>query len=73
MAEGFRPVVGDQAFLLPPDRREWRPAGHRAWFVIDAVESLDLARWAVRQTPAGSVAGRAGDDPRVLLGLLVYG
>lgn len=73
MAKGFRPVVRDQAFLLPPDMREWLPAGHLAWFVIDAVESLDLARWAVRQTPAGSVAGRAGYDPRVLLGLLVYG
>jgi transposase len=73
MAKGFRPVVRDQPFLLPPDVREWLPAGHLAWFVIDAVESLDLARFGARQTPRGSVAGRAAYDPRVLLGVLVYG
>lgn len=73
MAKGFRPVLRDQPFLLPPDVREWLPAGHLAWFVIDAVESLDLSRFAARATPRGSVAGRAAYDPRVLLGLLVYG
>jgi hypothetical protein len=26
----------DQAFLLPPDVREWLPAGHLAWFVLRA-------------------------------------
>jgi transposase len=43
------------------------------WFVIDAVAALDVSRFAVRRTPAGSLAGRAAYDPRVLLGLLVYG
>jgi len=73
MAKGFRPVLRDQPFLLPPDMREWLPEGHLAWFVIDAVESLDVARFAVRVTPRGSLAGRAAYDPRVLLSLLVYG
>jgi len=73
MAKGFRPVLRDQPFLLPPDMREWLPAGHLAWFVIDAVGALDVSRFAARVTPRGSVAGRAAYDPRVLLGLLVYG
>lgn len=73
MAKGFRPVDRDQPFLLPPDMREWLPAGHLVWFVIDAVGALDLSRFAVRKTPAGSLAGRAAYDPRMLLGLLVYG
>ena len=73
MAKGFRPVVRDQPFLLPPDMREWLPAGHLAWFVIDAVGALDLGRFAARQTPARSLAGRAAYDPAMLLGLLVYG
>ena len=73
MAKRFRRVQRDQPFLLPPDMREWLPAGHLAWFVIDAVESLDVSRFAVRVTPRGSAAGRAAFDPRVLLGLLVYG
>ena len=72
MAKGFRPVLRDQPFLLPPDMREWLPAGHLAWFVIDAVVSLDLGRFAGRVTPRRSAAGRAAYDPRVLLGLLVW-
>jgi transposase len=73
MAKRYRPAVRDQPFLLPPDMREWLPAGHLAWFVIDAVAALDLSRFSARQTPAGSWAGRAAFDPAVLLGLLVYG
>jgi len=73
MAKGFRPVDRDQPFLLPPDVREWLPAGHLVWFVIDAVAALDLSRWVVRQTPRGSWAGRAAYDPAMLLGLLIYG
>jgi transposase len=73
MAYGYRPAERDQPFLLPPDMREWLPAGHLAWFVIDAVAVLDLARFEARVTPRGSAAGRAAYDPRVLLGLLVYG
>ena len=73
MAYGYRAVVRDQPFLLPPDMREWLPGGHLAWFVIDAVGALDLSRFAARATPAKSAAGRAAYDPAMLLGLLVYG
>jgi transposase len=73
MAYGYRPVDRDQPFLLPPDMRDWLPAGHLAWFVIDAVGVLDLSRFSARVTPAGSAAGRAAYDPRMLLALLVYG
>jgi len=73
MAYGYRPVVRDQPFLLPPDLREWLPAGHLAWFVIDVVGVLDISRLEVRAGPARSPAGRAAFDPRMLLGLLVYG
>src|ERR1700751_1964837 len=68
MAKRYRPVDRDQPFLLPPDMREWLPAGHLAWFVIDAVGALDISRFAARQTPAGSAAGRAAYDPGMLLG-----
>jgi transposase len=73
MAYGYRAVDRDQPFLLPPDLREWLPAGHLAWFVIDAVNVLDISRFAARPTPRGSAAGRAAYDPRMLLALLVYG
>jgi hypothetical protein len=33
----------EQAFLLPPDMREWLPDDHLAWVVAQAVERLDLS------------------------------
>jgi hypothetical protein len=42
MGPNFLECDRDQALLLPPSLREWLPAGHLAWFVIDAVERLDL-------------------------------
>jgi hypothetical protein len=34
MAKRYRPVDRDQLFLLPPDMREWLPAGHPVHLVI---------------------------------------
>ena len=42
MAQRFVACDREQSFLMPPDVREWLPANHLAWFVIDAVERLDL-------------------------------
>ncbi len=71
MARDFRRAVRDQPFLLPPDVREWLPASHLAWFVIDVLEQLDLS--AFEGTARLGGAGRAPFDPRTLLGVLIYG
>jgi hypothetical protein len=42
MAQNFVACDSDQSLLLPPRLRDWLPAGHLAWFVIDAVAALDL-------------------------------
>lgn len=42
MAYNFRTCDRDQAFLLPPDVRDWLPGDHLAWFVLDVVDQLDL-------------------------------
>ena len=36
---GFNFISGDreQPFLLPVDMRDWLPADHLVWFVIDVV------------------------------------
>jgi hypothetical protein len=31
----------DQMFLLPPDVRDWLPADHLVWFVVDVVDVVD--------------------------------
>jgi hypothetical protein len=42
MAYNFLRGDRDQAFLLPPDLRDWLPEGHLAWCVLDVVDQLDL-------------------------------
>ena len=56
---------------MPPDVREWLPEGHLAWFVIDAVEEMDLdgvlcapIAWDGRSRPAY--------DPAMMVALLLY-
>ena len=33
----------EQMFLMPVSLKEWLPESHLAWFVLDAVEAIDLA------------------------------
>ncbi len=70
MAKSYRPVRRDQPFLLPPDMREWLPADHLVWFLLDTVEALDTSPFHVGRRLGG--VGAAGYDPDMLLALLIY-
>jgi transposase len=71
MAKRYRPVDRDQAFLFPPDMREWLPAGHPVWLVITAVEDhLDTSAFHAARRTGG--AGTAGYDPDMLAAVLVW-
>jgi transposase len=70
MARSYRPVPRDQAFLLPPDMREWFPDDHLAWLVLEIVAQLDTSALHARHPSAR--AGRAAYDPDMLLTLLIY-
>jgi hypothetical protein len=43
MAQNFIECDREQAFLMPPSLREWLPEDHLAWFVLEAVEEMDLS------------------------------
>ena len=58
----------DQAFLLPPDLRDWIPSDDLAHFVIEAVERVDLGAFKVNRRGTGS----AQYHPRMMLALLIY-
>lgn len=64
----FIPFSRDQAFLLPPDAKDWLPADDVAHFVVAAVERVPLGAFAVRPIPGG----KAQYHPRLLLALLIY-
>src|ERR1700682_4488621 len=70
MAYGYVAVDRDQRFLLPPDVREWLPAGHLVWLVLEVVARIDTSVLHARHPNVG--VGRRAYDPDMLLGLLIY-
>jgi hypothetical protein len=41
---------------LPPDLRDWLDEDHLAWFVIEAIEELDLEPCTPPTAPTATVA-----------------
>jgi transposase len=60
----------EQEQLLPPSLREWLPDDHLAWFVVDAVEAMDLRAFFAGYREDG--CGRAAHDPAMMVALLIY-
>jgi transposase len=58
----------DQAFLLPPDLKDWLPADDIAHFIVAAVERVRLG--AFRTNP--QAGGKPQYHPRLMLALLIY-
>jgi transposase len=71
MTYNFLGCDRDQPFLLPPDLRDWLPRAHLAWFILDAVDQLDLAPFYRAHRDDGH--GHPAYDPKLLLGVLLYG
>jgi transposase len=70
MAQNFLSCEREQDYLMPPSLREWLPAGHLAWYVLDVVERLDLDAFCGVYRADGS--GRPAHDPRMMVALLLY-
>ena len=70
MAQNFIESRREQGFLLPPDVRDWLPADHLAWFVIDAVSDLDLTAFYGAYRVDGH--GRAAYEPAMMVTLVLY-
>jgi transposase len=70
MAQNFIESCREQGFLLPPDVRDWLPADHLAWFVIDAVAQMDLGALYASYRADGH--GRAAYEPSMMVTLVLY-
>jgi transposase len=64
----FVPSDRDQPFLMPPDLREWVPKDDLVHFIIEAVERVDMKKFAINHSGSGS----AQYHPRMMLALLIY-
>src|SRR3954471_21341440 len=70
MAQSFIGCDRDQVLLMAPSLRDWLPADHLAWFVISAVEGMDLAAFYGVYRLDGQ--GRPAHEPAMMVALLVY-
>ena len=70
MPQNFLSSDRDQPMLLPPDLRDWLDEDHLAWFVIEAVEELDLEPFYAAYRADGH--GRAAHEPKLMVTLLTY-
>jgi transposase len=70
MAMNFLACEREQAFLMPPDPRDWLPEGHLVWFVLASVEEMDLAAFYGSYREDGW--GRAAFEPSMMVALLMY-
>jgi len=70
MAYNFLPCDRNQAYLLPPSLADWLPEGHLAWFVLDAVEQIDLRPFFKKYRTDG--VGNSAFNPSMMVGLLMY-
>jgi transposase len=70
VAQNFLACDRDQDLLLPPSLREWLPDDHLAWFVLDAVEVIDLRVFYADYREDGW--GRAAHEPAMMVALLLY-
>jgi len=60
----------EQGYLMPPSLREWLGEGHLAWFIIDAVDQMDLGEFYASYRDDGW--GAAAYDPRMMVAVLLY-
>jgi transposase len=68
MAARFVNIDYDTPLFLPPNLRDWVPAGHLAHFILEAVAEMVLRQ--VRVNDRGS--GCPQYPPRMPLALLLY-
>ncbi len=60
----------EQMYLMPVSLREWLVEGRLAWFMLDAVEAMDLSKFYFKYRADGW--GRAAYAPQMMVSLLLY-
>src|SRR4029450_985377 len=60
----------EQSFLMAPDVRDWLPENHLAWFVLAAVQEMDL--WPFYAAYRVDGRSRPAYEPAMMVALLLY-
>ena len=70
MAYNFKRYDRDQMYLMPPSVADWLPEDHLAWFVLDAVQQMELSSFYKKYREDGR--GGSLYEPSMMVGLLVF-
>ena len=70
MAYNLLGLDREQYYLMAPSLREWLAEGDLAWFILDAVEQMDLDEFYAAYRNDGW--GAAAYDPAMMVGVLLY-
>lgn len=70
MAYNFKSCNRSQGYLLPPTLSDWLAEDHLAWFIIDAIEQIDISVFYENYRSDG--VGNTAFDPAMMLTLLMY-
>lgn len=60
----------EQMYLMPVSIEAWLSEGHLAWFILDAVEAMDISNFYLKYR--ADECGRAAYDPQMMVCLLLY-
>lgn len=60
----------ETTYLMPPSLREWLPQDDLAWFILDAVDEMDLSKLYAKYRVDGW--GGSAYDPAMMAALLLY-
>ncbi len=69
MTRCFHPVERDQQLLLPPDLHDWLDPGDLAYFIIDAVDEMNLTAFFRKYKPG---SGQKAYSPEMMVPLLLF-
>lgn len=70
MAYNFIDCNRDDVYFLPPSLHDWLPQGHLAYFIIDAVNQMDLTKLYGKYRLDG--CGNTAYNPSMMTALLLY-
>ena len=68
MSAHFVNIDRETPMLFPPDLKEWLPENSMVYFIVDAVEQLDIKKFSINERGTGSDQY----PPSMMLSLLIY-
>ncbi len=71
MAYNYTNCDRDTLLLLPPSLQEWLPEDHFVWFLLDAIQHMDLSPFHAAHRDDGK--GQRAHHPEIMLAVLLYG